>query len=127
MWGKNEHFFDDTDDNIWKQIDEIFKRAEQYAGKGIEPHLASLPEKAVSFPMEERKEEKEMQPQVEDFVIAVLADVFNILHFTSDDGNHIFIDNDPGYFKEKHIWKYTPEELKGKLLEVQASLSQLQR
>ena len=73
--------------------------------------------------LEERKLEEVKMTQVEEFLIVALKELFHIDHFMSDQGNHIFIDNDPGYFKEKHIWKFTPEELKSKLLEIQTLLS----
>jgi len=70
----------------------------------------------------ESQEEASMS-SVEEFLILALKDLFHIDHFMTDQGNHIFIDNDPGYYKEKHIWRFTPEELKTKLLALQSSLS----
>ena len=61
--------------------------------------------------------------QVEEFLITALKEMFGIDHFMTDQGNHIFIDNDPGYYKEKHIWRLTPEELKAGLQKIQTSLS----
>jgi len=71
-------------------------------------------------------EEALAMSSVEEFLILALKDLFHIDHFMTDQGNHIFIDNDPGYYKEKHLWKFTPEELKTKLLSLQHSLSQPQ-
>lgn len=59
----------------------------------------------------------------EEFLIAALEQLFNIKHFMSDQGNHIFIDNDPGYQITRQIWRFTQEELKTKLLQLQSALS----
>lgn len=67
---------------------------------------------------------REQMEHTEEFLIVALERLFNIKHFMSDQGNHIFIDNDPGYQMTRQIWRFTQEELKAKLLEMQSSLSQ---